>query len=286
MYKFRTLAPDSQALLGSELFQTTHGLATPIGGLLRNTRLDELPQLFNILRGDMDFLGPRPERPEVYENICRHIPGYDLRFEVAPGLLGFSQIFTPHSSPKRIRTYVDNRLVRKKQRIFWDIFEVFVTGMIVAQTSVTRLAQAFYTNVILRRLLGKYSEKRRLERERTRLSVALFRSSNNSRNFVEKAELVDINELAFLIRSPRAIEFPHENDPEKKGETFMLRVMFKNRSRQMRRKTAYCHGYLLRKHVEKDGLYGYVIAYKPKSPLNFYIIRQYFIKESLAPFVR
>ena len=45
----------------------------------------------------MDFVGPRPERPEIYEKICKHIKGYDKRFDTKPGLIGFSQLFTPHS---------------------------------------------------------------------------------------------------------------------------------------------------------------------------------------------
>ena len=288
MYKFRTLVPNAEILLREELCQRSHGLTTPIGNLLRNTRMDELPQLFNVLRGDMDFLGPRPERPEVYEKICRFIPGYDLRFEVAPGLLGFSQIFTPHSSPKRIRTFVDNRLVRKKQRIFWDVFEIFITGAVVAQAGISRLAQAFYYDLILRRLVGAYSEKRLLEREKTRRSTAHFRAGNPG-DYAQKAELVDINEKAFLIRSPHAIDFPAakpRKDSSEQGEVFVLSVNFKGRAGKIRHKTAHCHGYLHRANRKRNGMHEYVIFYSPKSPLSFYIIRQYFMKESLASFVR
>jgi lipopolysaccharide/colanic/teichoic acid biosynthesis glycosyltransferase len=94
MYKFRTLVPGAESIMGAELLTRRLGsdqkLVTDFGKFLRDTRLDELPQLFNILKGDMDFLGPRPERPAIYERICKHIKGYDKRFDVKPGLIGYS----------------------------------------------------------------------------------------------------------------------------------------------------------------------------------------------------
>src|SRR4030042_5740158 len=105
MYKFRTLSKDADKIIGAELLTaeiaSTKKLVTHFGKYLRDTRLDELPQLFNILKGDMDFVGPRPERPEIYENICSHIRNYDRRFAVKPGLIGYAQLFTPPMTPKR-----------------------------------------------------------------------------------------------------------------------------------------------------------------------------------------
>lgn len=94
MYKFRTLKQGAEKEIGAALFSESgkNNLETTLGRFLRSTRLDELPQLFNILRGDMDFLGPRPERPVVYEKYCRNIPGYDKRFSVKPGMIGYSQL--------------------------------------------------------------------------------------------------------------------------------------------------------------------------------------------------
>ena len=104
MYKFRTMVPDAERMIGAEIFSRSLESGTNIltwsGRFLRETRLDELPQLFNTLKGDMDLLGPRPLRPAVYEKFCSRIKGFDRRFDVRPGLFGFSQLFTPHSSPK------------------------------------------------------------------------------------------------------------------------------------------------------------------------------------------
>lgn len=121
MYKFRTLLTDAERKVGGHLLNSSHGLETRSGKLLRETRLDELPQLINVLRGDMNLVGPRPERRAVYEQQCKDIAGYDVRFQVKPGLIGYSQIVTPHSAPKKARVLIDNYYVRQKQKWHMDI---------------------------------------------------------------------------------------------------------------------------------------------------------------------
>ena len=95
MYKFRTLKPDAETRLGpyygEELTRRTEEERTRIGGALRKTHLDEVPQLWNVLRGDMAIVGPRPIRPAFFAELCREIPQYWQRLVVRPGVTGFAQ---------------------------------------------------------------------------------------------------------------------------------------------------------------------------------------------------
>lgn len=96
MYKFRTLAPDAESRLspfyGPELSKMTHEEETRLGRVMRITQLDELPQLFNVIRGDMSIVGPRPVRPVFFEKLCEDIPAYWQRLVLRPGLTGFAQV--------------------------------------------------------------------------------------------------------------------------------------------------------------------------------------------------
>jgi len=95
MYKFRTLAPDAESRLGpyygEELSRRTEAEVTALGRLLRAAQLDEIPQLWNVLRGDMSMVGPRPIRPTFFERLAHEIPQYWQRLVVRPGLSGFAQ---------------------------------------------------------------------------------------------------------------------------------------------------------------------------------------------------
>jgi len=96
MFKFRTLRVDAESrlgpYLGAELTRLTEGETTRVGRRLRAAHLDELPQLFNVIAGDMSIVGPRPIRPAFFEQLCEEIPQYWQRLVVAPGMTGFAQL--------------------------------------------------------------------------------------------------------------------------------------------------------------------------------------------------
>ena len=95
MYKFRTLRPDAESrlgpYLGPELSRRTSGELTMIGRPLRASHLDEIPQLWNVLRGDMSLVGPRPVRPTFFVKLCEQVPQYWQRLVLRPGVTGFAQ---------------------------------------------------------------------------------------------------------------------------------------------------------------------------------------------------
>jgi lipopolysaccharide/colanic/teichoic acid biosynthesis glycosyltransferase len=92
MVKFRTMAADAEAGTGPVWTVPDDPRRTALGALLRRMSLDELPQLWNVLRGDMSLVGPRPERPVFIEEFRREIPGYMLRHKVKAGLTGWAQV--------------------------------------------------------------------------------------------------------------------------------------------------------------------------------------------------
>ena len=92
LYKFRTMVQNAESN-GAEMASNHDGRVTAVGRWLRMLRIDELPQLFNILKGDMSIVGPRPERPELIEQYCRQYPEFRYRLKVKAGLTGYAQVF-------------------------------------------------------------------------------------------------------------------------------------------------------------------------------------------------
>lgn len=106
LIKFRTMVPDAEQHTGPVLASVGDPRITRLGHLLRTTHLDELPQLWNILAGDMSLVGPRPERPVFVDEFKQHIPHYDLRHITTPGLTGLAQVSGSYaSSPEDKATY-------------------------------------------------------------------------------------------------------------------------------------------------------------------------------------
>ncbi len=107
IYKFRTMIPDAEKLSGPKFAEKDDPRITPIGKLLRACRLDELPQLINILKNDMSLVGPRPERPMFVKKFENEIEDYDHRFEVKAGLTSLSHVYGKYSTYIYDRTYYD-----------------------------------------------------------------------------------------------------------------------------------------------------------------------------------
>ncbi len=92
IYKFRTMRVDAEKGTGAVWASQNDPRLSPIGGFLRKYRLDELPQLVNVLKGDMNLVGPRPERPSIFQELSRTIPQYEARQLVKPGITGLAQV--------------------------------------------------------------------------------------------------------------------------------------------------------------------------------------------------
>ena len=98
LYKFRTMVVDAEASTGQVWATRNDPRITRIGRFLRKSRLDELPQLINVLKGEMSMIGPRPIRKKFADQLAALDPAYDRRFAVRPGLSGYAQIYAPYGS--------------------------------------------------------------------------------------------------------------------------------------------------------------------------------------------
>ena len=103
---------------------------TLIGKIVRKCRLDELPQLINILKGEMSIVGPRPERPEIAEEYYKHIPDFRLRLQVKAGLTGYAQVYGKYSSDPYEKLEFDLMYINNMS-ILTDLELIFATASIL-----------------------------------------------------------------------------------------------------------------------------------------------------------
>ncbi|MBI4358219.1 MAG: exopolysaccharide biosynthesis polyprenyl glycosylphosphotransferase [Candidatus Omnitrophica bacterium] len=114
MYKFRTMQEDAEAKTGPIWAKENDPRITRLGKLLRKTHLDELPQLFNVLRGEMSLVGPRPERPYFVSEFRKLIPHYDRRLYAKPGITGLAQI----------KRRYDETIADVKKKVRYDVLYI------------------------------------------------------------------------------------------------------------------------------------------------------------------
>lgn len=132
IYKLRSMRTDAEKF-GAQWAEKDDPRITKVGKFIRKTRIDEIPQLFNILKGEMSLIGPRPERPQFTEQFNKEIPGFVNRLAVKPGLTGWAQVnggydMTPSEKLVEDMYYIRNRSVLLDFKIIFKTIAVVLTG--------------------------------------------------------------------------------------------------------------------------------------------------------------
>lgn len=129
VYKIRTMRRDAEANTGPVLAIEGDPRVTAVGRRIRSTRLDEVPQLWNVIRGEMSLVGPRPERPGFVSQFMREIPGYAGRFAIKPGITGPAQVAESYHATARQKLVHDLDYCRRASlgydlRVLWQTIAV------------------------------------------------------------------------------------------------------------------------------------------------------------------
>lgn len=130
IYKFRTMIQDAEKDGVPRLAAEGDKRILPVGRLLRRTRLDELPQIYNILKGDMSLVGPRPERPELAEELAKEIPEFPCRLKVKAGLTGYAQVYGKYNTTAYDKLKLDLSYIRNYSFLL-DIKLIIMTPKIL-----------------------------------------------------------------------------------------------------------------------------------------------------------
>lgn len=130
--KFRSMRVDAEKDGKARLAAKNDDRITPIGRFIRAVRIDELPQLLNIIKGDMSFIGPRPERPELIQEFCKEMPEFAFRTKVKAGLAGYAQVYgkyntTPYDKLRLDLTYIENYSVWLDLKLMLLTLKVLIT---------------------------------------------------------------------------------------------------------------------------------------------------------------
>lgn len=130
IYKFRTMIQDAEKGGKAVLARDEDDRILPVGKVLRRLRLDELPQLWNILKGDMSMVGPRPERPELMAEIVEEIPEFVYRLKVKAGLTGYAQVYGKYNTTAYDKLKLDLTYIRNYS-IFLDLKLILMTPKVM-----------------------------------------------------------------------------------------------------------------------------------------------------------
>ena len=152
--KFRTMRIDTPKDMPTHMLSNPDQYITKVGKFLRKSSLDELPQIINILKGEMSIVGPRPERPEIAEQYEEIIPACSLRLQVKAGLTGYAQIYGRYNTAPYDKLLMDLMYINKMS-IFEDLKLMFATVKILFMKESTSGVESGQTTAVSKKLKKK-----------------------------------------------------------------------------------------------------------------------------------
>lgn len=281
IFKFRTLKDNTESQIANNLLPKNSSLITLPGRFLRSTRLDELPQLINILKGEMNLVGPRPMRPIMFERYKVEIKAFDERiFKVKPGIFGISQFFTPYHTPPVIRHRIDTRYIKAKS-IKYDLkLAVYIIFRMIA------VFLKICTRNVKDRLLSGNKTIQEDKRQCRRVKIsgnAIFVAPDGNININSGPNVNDISDTSLALLGSHSMKL---------GEKYCLKLFLDNeRGKKKDTKMVLLNlvGVVIssRKNNYQSprenylSLYLNVIQFEHMSCFNYYKLEKYILGNSL-----
>ena len=206
IYKIRSLRDDPEFEKKGIILPAGSNRELVMGKFLRESRLDELPQLWNVIVGDMNLVGPRPLRPAVYEQMRQEMTHCVGRFRVKPGLTGYSQFLTPSRTPKRLRFAIDNYFINQGYRPGRDLVLVVWTMWMVLRRTFKATVRRIVARWRTYKTRGHVKEERLTDRHQSKNIWIQMADIDFSEVVQEPMPIYDINE--------RAVSFLYEGELE------------------------------------------------------------------------
>jgi lipopolysaccharide/colanic/teichoic acid biosynthesis glycosyltransferase len=289
IYKIRSLVPDAEKKIGGVIYEGSDNFELWYGKYIRKTRIDELPQLLNIIKGDLAFVGPRPIRPKMYETTLKHIPGYDSRFNIKPGLAGYSQFITPHNTLKKIRNKFDFVFDRNCKGEFSRLLFILLTIETCFVSILTEFVSEVFTAWKLKNKKGlKASNLRKLKRTRpTNIKGSFVEVENfdKSHMVLVPVKVIDLN-LSIM-----RIESACNTINDTKSNAISIKMYFTNtKNGSVRVNSVLCKCKVIEKRgnqtatglsTSNNDVHSYLLEYEPVTDLNKYTFHKYLLKTAV-----
>lgn len=265
LYKIRTLKENASQILGNELYTADRVLTIRGGDFLRRTRIDELPQIFNLIRGDMNIIGPRPMRPSRLNKF----PQSDLRFCIKPGLTGVSQMITPHHTPERVRSILDTNIYLLHcsigMQLKWVALTIFSVARKVLEEARLKIADFMR---IFRKAMSE-GNNRKMRRVKVQSDI-LVRDGERERSY--RVHDMNYSSISFFVPED-------EGKRLKPGQALQVTLIVNAKKTD---RAARCDARLLFvSSGQRPDMHKVIVEYVPQSEYSRYLIDKYILKECL-----